>query len=218
VTNPTLEKLRSTARLVGSQLATHPDAVAILVTIHYQSASWIQGVLREVLDRGAVTTRQLPFRPYTLPALLLRAIVLSDPDGLVAAWREQAKPYPELLKRNIIRRYVPILQENLADLVSNAERGLGPRVFIFRIDRAVDALISILYALNDTYDPADRRNERVIWPTLTNVPGNFLTRLADVQQGPFDDEGARARARRFAALADEVLFMASSTGNKANAS
>jgi predicted nucleotidyltransferase len=179
----------------------------VLVTVHYQTVVWIRTVLHAVLDQGAITTKQLPFRPYTLPGLLLRGLVLSDSDGLVASWRDQAKPYPELLKRNIVQHYVPLLRENLEDLVNNAERGLGPRTFIFRISRVVDALISILYALNDTYDPADRRAERVIWPTLTNVPADFIARLTDVQQGPFDDAGARHRARRISELANDVLQM-----------
>src|SRR6185436_7686448 len=48
----------------------------VLVTIHYQTATWISEVLDEVLDHGAITTGKMPFRPYTLPALLQRAWLL----------------------------------------------------------------------------------------------------------------------------------------------
>jgi len=101
-----------------------------------------------------------------------------------------------------------MLRENLEDLVANAERRLGPRAFIFRINWAVDALTGILFALNEVYDPADRRTERIILPTLVHVPKNFTSRLTEVLEGPFDDMGALYRAWLFKQLANEVLQLA----------
>ena len=42
----------------------------IPVSLHYQTVAWIDSVLHEVLEHGSITTERLPFRPYTLPALL----------------------------------------------------------------------------------------------------------------------------------------------------
>ena len=86
--------------------------------------------------------------------------------------------------------------------------GWGQACFLFFLTRADDALHSILYALNDLYDPAEKRAERTILPTLPNVPRDFLARYSYVLQGPFDDAGAMERARLFGELADEVLGMA----------
>jgi len=89
--------------------------------------------------------------------------------------------------------------------VAGAERKLGPGHFIFHLDRAVDAAVSIIFALNEMYDPAERRAERVILPRLKRVPARFTARLTDVLQGPFDDVGALHRALIFEKLAADVL-------------
>jgi hypothetical protein len=178
------------------------------VTLHYQTVPFITELFDEVISRGAITHRAVPFRPYTLPALLQRAWVLADNDGQVARWRQQAAVFPEALKRNLVSHFAPLLRAYVEELVAGAERRLGPRHFIFFLDRAVDALVGILFALNETYDPADRRTERVILPTLPRVPADFLPTLTDVLEGPFNDAGALCRGRLFERLASEVLRMA----------
>jgi hypothetical protein len=184
----------------------HVDGV--LVTVHYQTVAWIEMVLRQVIEQGAITTEQMPFRPYTLLALLQRGWLLYDQDGLVGSWREYMHTFPPLLKTNLLRWFIPRLEEQVDELVATAERDLGPRAFLFHLNWAVDALIEILLALNEVYDPADRRTERVVLPTLPHVPGAFLPRLTQVLQGPFDVAGARYRAQLFAELAREVLQQA----------
>jgi predicted nucleotidyltransferase len=178
------------------------------VEVAYQTVSWISDVLGDVLDRGAITTDKVPFRPYTFPALLQRGWLLRDKDGVVNAWRERAQVYPRALKVNILEHFVPQLRECTDDLVSNAERGLGPGVFIFLLHEAWDALRSILLALNEVYDPADKRTEEAILPTLQTVPRDFLSRLTNVLVGPFDVQGRIDRARLFRQLALEALAMA----------
>jgi hypothetical protein len=79
---------------------------------------------------------------------------------------------------------------------------------LFHLNWAVDALIEILLAVNEVYDPADRRTERLVLPTLPRVPEEFLARFTQVLQGPFDVEGARYRAQLFSELSREVLQQA----------
>ena len=180
----------------------------VLVTVHYQTMDWIEQVLTDVIEQGMLSTPLMPFRAYTLPSLLKRAWLLQDQDGLVERWREKIEIFPAQLQKNLLDHFIPLLLENVEELVANAERNLGPRVFIFRLNWAVDALISILFAVNEMYDPADRRTERMILPTLERVPPHFTTRLTDVLQGPFDDEGALYRAHTFAHLAQEIIQLA----------
>lgn len=182
------------------------------VEVAYQTVSWISDVLDAVLDRGAITTDKVSFRPYTVPALLQRGWLLRDKDGVVAGWRERARIYPPLLKTNILAHFIPLLRDYSDDLVSNAERGLGPIVFIYLLHRAVDALRSILLALNEVYDPADKRTEEAVLPTLEQVPHDFLPRLTDVLVGPFDARGRIQRARQFRQLAAEALAVAEACG------
>ncbi len=69
-------------------------------------------------------------------------------------------------------------------------------------------MTSILFACNELHDPAYRRVERTVLPTLQHVPKNFLPTLAEVLKGPFDDRGALYRLGLFQQLAREVLSMA----------
>jgi predicted nucleotidyltransferase len=177
----------------------------IPVTLHYQTFAWIDDVLREVCEQGAITTKLLPFRPYTLPALLQRGWLLIDKHHHVERWRSQTKVYPKPLKRNIVQHFKPILQGETEELLAAAQRGLGPRNFHFHLNRSVDALISILYALNELYDPADRRAAQTVWPVLTIAPANFVARLTVVLKGPFDQAGMKEQSQRYSSLVSDVM-------------
>lgn len=179
----------------------------IPVDAHYQTVSSVSQVLDEVVNKGTIATEKIPFRPYTLAALVQRAWLLRDKDGVFRGWLKQTKVYPQRLKTNILRHFAPMLRENSRELKSHAERRLGPIDQLLFLTRAVDALTSLLFALNETYDPADRRAELTVLPTLTYVPRDFVQRLRDVVEGPFDTSGALERAQLFEELATEVLEM-----------
>ena len=172
----------------------------LVLTLHYQRSAWITAVISEVLG-GAITTKRLPFRPYTLLGLLQRGLLLSDKHATVAAWREQMHPYPKHLKRNLICSFAPTLRESAEELVITATRDLGPRNIIFHLNWGVDALVGILLALNEQYDTAERRFEKAVLPRLKRKPEGLEIRLHDILIGPFDTEGARHRAEAFKKLA-----------------
>jgi hypothetical protein len=180
----------------------------IPVTIAYQTVAWIEDVLADVVDHGAITTSKVSFRPYTMPALLLRSWVLRDPDGVVASWRDRARTYPHALRANVLQQLIPRLRDETADLVDAAERGLGPGIFLVHLTRATDALRGILLALNEVFDPADKRADQAVLPTLQRAPRNFLPILTEVLTGPFDSVGMVERAGQFHQLAEEALNLA----------
>lgn len=182
-----------------------PLVGGVPVTLHYQLAVWVEQVLDEAIGHGALTTTQLPFRPYTLAGLIQQALVLEDKKGEVAGWRARIAVFPSALKQNLLAHFAPLLKEQVAELTANAERRLGPRVLLFNLNWAVDALVGLLYALNEVYDPADRRAEHTIWPYFQIAPQNFSGRLKEVLEGPFDHVTAIGKARLFEALALEVL-------------
>lgn len=181
----------------------------VRVEVQYQAAPDISRIVDQVVSQGAITTKQVPVRPYTLIGMLRRAWVLRDKDGVFEGWLKQTDTYPRLLKLKILRQFVPVLQEHAADFREYAERrAVGPSTHPFFLSRASDAMASILYALNDMYDPADKRAERTIMPALDELPRDFVARFKYVMEGPFDDGGAAKRSRAFSELAVEVLAMA----------
>ncbi len=178
------------------------------VSLHYQTASWVSNVLREVLQKGVLTTRLMPSRPSMLPALLQQGWLLLDKGKVVRKWRDQAQPFPWQLKLNLLQHYVPLLRANLEALTASAERHLGSRLFLFYLNQAVDALVSVLFAVNEVYEPGDRRAERNILLTLEKAPKDFLTRFTEVLEGPFNESGMLYRVRLFQQLAMEALNIA----------
>ncbi len=178
------------------------------VEVHYLTVSKLSSVLDQVVNEGAITAVEVPFRPYRLGYMVQRAWLLRDKRGVFKRWREQTAVYPRRLKQNILRHNVPLLKDAVDELVTSTERGLGPGIVLFFLFYGTHALESILYALNETYDPASRWAEKTVLPTLTNVPEDFLARYNFVLEGPFDGVGARTRAKAFADLADEAIRMA----------
>jgi hypothetical protein len=168
----------------------------------------VSNVLREVLLKGALTTRLMPSLPYTLPALFQQGWLLLDKKKVVRKWRDQAQPFPWQLKLNLLQHYVPVLRTNLEALVADAEWRFGSRLFLFHLNQAADALVSVLFAVNEVYEPGDRRAERTILPTLEKAPGDFLALFTEVLEGPFDERGMLYRARLFQQLAREALNIA----------
>jgi hypothetical protein len=168
----------------------------------------VSNVLREVLQKGMLTTRMMPSRPYTLPALFQQGWLLLDKKKVVRKWRDQAQPFPWQLKLNLLQHYVPLLRKNLEALVAGAERHLGSRLSLFHLNQAIDALFSVLFAVNEVYELGDRYAERNLLPTLEKVPGDFPIICTEVLEGPFDERGMLYRARLFQQLATEVLNLA----------
>ena len=180
----------------------------IVAEVHYMTVRKVSRVLEQVIDDGAVTTDDVPFRPYRLGSLIQRAWLLRDKDGVFGKWRDRTSIYPPRLKRSILTHNMPVLSESVDELKTSAGRRLGPGIFLFFLFHAAHALDSILYALNEMYDPASRWDERVVLPTLANVPDDFLARYNYVLEGPFDPVGALERAHVIEELAKDILSMA----------
>ena len=85
---------------------------------------------------------------------------------------------------------------------------MGPGIFLLFLMHGFHAFNSILFALNQIYDPASRWEEKVVLPTLINVPDGFLARYNYVLEGSFDAMGALERAGAFEELANDILCMA----------
>ena len=180
----------------------------ILAEVHYVLVSKVSSVLDHVVNEGAITTKEVPFRPYRIGSLVQKAWVLRDDRGVFKGWRDQTAVYPPWLKQNILKHNIPLLMDSVDEFSTSAERRLGPGIALFFLFHGMHALESILFALNDMYDPASRWDAKTVLPTLMNVPEDFLARYLYVLEGPFDDNGALERARAFEVLAAEVLGLA----------
>jgi predicted nucleotidyltransferase len=171
--------------------------------LSYNTAMWLEAVVDKVMSDGATSLPEMPFRPYTVAGMLANAVMLYDSKGTLAGLIERLYPYPALLKENLLREFWPILHAELADLRDCAMRDIGNTAFLFHLWRACDALIQILFALNEHYDPASKRSEGEL-ARLTCLPKRFLVRYAQMLEGPFTSAGRRTIAGELATLVQET--------------
>jgi len=67
--------------------------------------------------------------------------------------------------------------------------------------------VSILYAVNEHYDPATKRPEQEL-SKLGIVPDQFVVRFIHLQEGPFDTQGRQRVVDELAIFVDEVTQIA----------
>ena len=160
--------------------------------ISYNTVDWIRTVVRRVTQEGATSIPEQKFRPYTMLGLLENGIILYDPCSFLSNLIGCLYPYPARLKRRLISDSLYTLKDCLAELKDGAKRGFGLTFFHFFFHRMRDALDTLLFAVNEKYDPAVKRSE-IEYEKLGVLPPNFLERYAKLLEGPFDKNG-RQRA------------------------
>lgn len=180
----------------------------VQVNIHYQTTSWVSSVLKEVFARDATTIKHMPDYHYTLMTLLQKGWLLYDKRNVVRKWRESMMSFSQRLKIDLLEQLIPHLRQSQAELEVIAKPGLGLWVFLHYLKEVVDVLISILFALNEVYEPRDRHVAYSKLLLLNRVPRAFSMRLAEVLEGPFDESGVLYRVQLVYQLTTEVLKMA----------
>lgn len=177
------------------------------VTVHYQTATFVNDQMAKVIELGAVATKEIPFRPYTLIGMLREALVLYDKSGCFPNWTERTQVFPDGLRTNLIAYHRSAMVGHVQDLEASVDRGLGPSVFLFHLTRASDSMISLLYAINRIYDPASKRAEQTVFPRLEIVPVDFHARWTRMLEGPFDLEGRTEGLEELSKLMVDVMSL-----------
>jgi predicted nucleotidyltransferase len=152
--------------------------------ITYNKTSWLAKVIKQVIAKGVITTKEMPFRPYTLCGLIDNSLILTDKNHAAAKLKKLTRRYPPALRKNLFSVHRSRLVECLADLQDYVKRDVGNSAFHFQLQRFLDSFITLLFAVNETYDPASKRLEPAI-KTLSTLPTNFLTRYEKILTGPF---------------------------------
>jgi len=174
----------------------------------YTTHDWVTHVVHRVRTEGALTLPAMSFRPYTVLGLFAHAITLYDPYARVYGLRAQLLPSPAALQTNLLGVFLPIMTDGLAELRDATRRNIGPSAFLFHLERVCDALVSVLYALNEHYDPATKRAEAVL-RQLALLPERFVDRFVRLLEGPFDPRSRPAVVHELTCLVDEVVHLAS---------
>jgi hypothetical protein len=142
------------------------------VEIGYNTTSWVNRVIRRLIVEHKTTFKEFSFRPYTFLGLLETCKVLYDRDCFVQTIQSQIRPIPIALKKAIAQEFYPILREAYEELKDYAKRDIGILAYQFHLFRGIDALIQLIFVLNDVYDPAFKRIEPCLF-NLPNFPAGF---------------------------------------------
>lgn len=142
------------------------------VEIGYNTTGWVNRVVNNLIVKHKTTCKEFPFRPYTFLGLLEVCQVLYDCNHFIQRIRSKSKPIPEPLKKAIFQEFYPILRETHEELKDYMARNIGILAYQFHLFRGIDALIQILFVLNDVYDPALKRIEPVLF-NLKRLPPHF---------------------------------------------
>ena len=180
--------------------------------ISYNTMDWISTIVRRVTQEGTTSIPEQKFRPYTMLGLLENGIILYDPCSLLKDLIGCLYPYPARLKHRLISDSLRTLKDCLVELKDGSKRGFGLTFFHFFFHRMCDALYTLLFAVNEKYDPAVKRPE-VEYKKLCLLPPNFLDRYARLLEGPFNKSGRQRAMGELETLITEIEMLSTESAD-----
>lgn len=135
--------------------------------------------------------------------LLGTSVILYDPEGIVQEITSVFSPYPSKLKKVLIAESLYKINGSLEDLRDYAKRGIGNTAFHFHLQRIIDSMSQLLFAINECYDPATKRIEEA-YRELAILPDNFLHRYKAILETPLTTDGRKQVVRELQALVKEI--------------
>lgn len=149
------------------------------IDIGFNTIQWVNNVINKLIIENKITFPEFPFRPYTFLGLLESSTALYDENNFIKNCLSKIRPMPLGLRDAIINSFLPILKESYEDIMDYSERNIGILAYEFQLFRGLDALIGILFAINEVYDPASKHTERFLFK-LSKKPENldkFITHV-----------------------------------------
>ncbi len=154
------------------------------VDAFYSTTQWLDKIIDGVKNKGNILLPEMKFRPYTILGLLDNCKVIFARDNFITNSINSIYPYPESLQMNIIESFYPTFKGSLEELINYAPRNIGNIAFLFHLNRFMDALDNILFAINKKYPHATKRCEHE-YHKLQRKPHNLVRRIELILKGPF---------------------------------
>jgi hypothetical protein len=173
----------------------------------YNTLSWVRAVVSQVKTLGATSIAELKFRPYTFLGMLENSVILYDADGVLHAIVAGLYPYPSALRQTLMTGSLDVIHGSLEDMQDYARRNIGNSAFLFHLWRVIDAMETLLFALNERYSPASKRLEEA-YRHLPILPANFLERYNGLLETPLTAPGRLKIVAGLQALVGEIEELA----------
>jgi predicted nucleotidyltransferase len=175
--------------------------------IAYNTVDWVRSLVAAIKDHGLTSMSEFGFRAYTVPGLLEHSLVLHDRHGTLQTLKASLYPYPSRLKQALLSENLPIAKAALEELQDYVMRSIGNTAFHFHYERFLDALGTILFAVNERYDPATKRTEEAL-QNLPHLPNRCLERYTRILETPLTPAGREEIVRSLSALLTDVEALA----------
>jgi len=169
----------------------------------YNTLDWVQAVVSQVKTLGATSIAELKFRPYTFLGMLENSVILYDAEGDLHRIVADLYPYPPALRKTLIASSLDVIHGSLEDLQDYARRKIGNTAFLFHLWRVIDAMSTLLFALNERYDPAAKRLEEV-YRSLPILPANLMESYNGLLETPLTPSGRLKIVAGLQALVGEI--------------
>jgi len=143
------------------------------IDIMYRETNWI----RREMDR--VVFQHQASLGYTtcLWFNVLNSRILFDRNGALASLQKKVNiPYPEALKRNIIRKNYPLLRDSMCSYVGQIEKAVlrsDPISVNHRSAAFFQSYFDIIFAVNKTPHPGEKRLVKIVSEECRLKPVNF---------------------------------------------
>jgi predicted nucleotidyltransferase len=178
----------------------------VLIEVGWNTIDWLRTVIHKVSEEGSTSFPELQFRAHTMLGLLENSVILLDPETILNRMKSELYPYPPRLKQALLRESLPILKESLGDMRNYVDRGIGNTALHFHLERILEALMTIVFALNERYDPAAKRVEQA-YATMNRLPQDFLARYNRILEIPLTGDGRREVVSELETLTKEFEIM-----------
>ncbi len=144
-----------------------------IADISAQLDQWCEGV-------GAPTELVWTIWGYHLLSDIHNQVIVDDPFGVIAGWKEQLRQYPPKLKQALLQKNLASLRYWRDDYHYRNKVQRKDIVFLAGLtSKLVHEMIEILFALNETYYVGDGYNLTVI-RRFQHVPDAFAERVEQV--------------------------------------
>jgi hypothetical protein len=172
--------------------------------VMYFLAANVDRNIGEILD-GERSTNESGYYPTGRLAMLMNIFVLHEKGQYFATLQSRIKDYPPKLKEKIIGNCLWALKEE-----ENLDRGKARKDVLFfhmAVESAIDAIIQLLFALNETYMPSRKRNERFI-RDFAIQPRDTYDRLLEIIKLSASPDTIDSAYDKIVMLKNEVMQLA----------
>jgi predicted nucleotidyltransferase len=172
----------------------------VLFDLGHNTLGWLTSAVRKAM---AFPSEPAGREHLNMLGLLGNSVILEDQDECLLGLMSQLYPFPSGLKTALISKHMTILKNSLGELLDYTRRRIGNTAFQFHLMRIANAIGGLLFAINETYDPATKRVEEA-FRKLPLTPPSFLKRYAEIMSTSLDEGSRQKTTRNIGLLLEDI--------------